>query len=148
MMTSVVLALNRCLVVTRRSLARLLFEGHRTYFWLLAPATVACLQYLFFKPQMYNGVIFAYVNDPHLGYYNDYGVRVCRCVTLLFWIAILTIPLQYVNRLLLLLNIFAAVSLPVIYGLFIAILTTMSGSLKRLTMHKEYNVGNPIRECF
>lgn len=73
--TSVLLAVNRCFVISRPDLARELFGGRRTYYWLLAPASVFVVS-LFPQPLMYNGVLFAYVVDPHLGYFDDYGIRV------------------------------------------------------------------------
>lgn len=75
-MTSVVLALNRCLVVALPKLSRSLFGGRRTFYWFVAPAAAAIANGGFFKPLMYNGVLFAYVTDPHLGYFDDYGTRV------------------------------------------------------------------------
>ncbi|KAH7723841.1 Protein SRT-41 [Aphelenchoides avenae] len=119
MLTSVILAINRCTLFVSPQLSERLFAGRRTYVWLLIPVSMS-FAFLFFPPLMYNGVAFAYVANPHLGYYDDATMR-------------------YTNMLHLVNNLFVSFAVPAIYLCFTVLLCRYAGGLKSLIGHREFS---------
>ncbi|KAH7700294.1 CRE-SRT-39 protein [Aphelenchoides avenae] len=76
MITSFILALNRCLLILKPRLAHWLFDGKRTYVWFLIPLAMATAMIWHFKPLLANGLVMAWVANPHIGYLADDGTLV------------------------------------------------------------------------
>ncbi|KAH7708346.1 SRT-29 protein [Aphelenchoides avenae] len=68
---SLILALNRCLVVLSPRHADEWFEGRMAYFWLAVPQTYFVIAALFTKPALWNSIYVGWFFNPHMGYRND-----------------------------------------------------------------------------
>ncbi|KAH7698810.1 Protein Y55F3C.10, partial [Aphelenchoides avenae] len=114
-----ILAVNRCTIILNPPLAKRLFDGRRTFVWLLIAASAA-IAMLFFQPLIYNGVVFAWVANPHIGYLQDDGSK-------------------YHNHLHIVTNLSAAIGLPIVYAAFVVILLWKTGGIQTLTKHREFS---------
>lgn len=68
----ILLALNRCIEVGAPGLSELLFEGWRTWLWMVPPAIYAIYVLIFEKMVIYTGLYFAWFFNPHIGYINNF----------------------------------------------------------------------------
>uniref|UniRef100_A0A915NQL0 Serpentine receptor class gamma n=1 Tax=Meloidogyne floridensis TaxID=298350 RepID=A0A915NQL0_9BILA len=66
-----ILAFNRCLFVVSPSLARLVFDGKRTYIWLLISSSYAFYGLSFTPPMIFSPKYFAWFGNPYTGFRND-----------------------------------------------------------------------------
>jgi len=66
-----VLAFNRCLQVISNSISSFLFEGIKTYFWLLISFLYALFCFCFLRPVLFSGIYFSWFYYPFVGYKED-----------------------------------------------------------------------------
>ncbi|CAK5088306.1 unnamed protein product [Meloidogyne enterolobii] len=66
-----VLAFNRCLQVISNSISLYLFEGIKTYFWLLISFLYALFCFCFLRPVLFSGIYFSWFYYPFVGYKED-----------------------------------------------------------------------------
>jgi hypothetical protein len=59
-------------------LAESLFEGRKTWLLLTIPFSYALILAASFKVVLFNGTLFSWFLNPHIGYVNDdFGTNVC-----------------------------------------------------------------------
>uniref|UniRef100_A0A914NCI3 Uncharacterized protein n=1 Tax=Meloidogyne incognita TaxID=6306 RepID=A0A914NCI3_MELIC len=73
-----ILAFNRCLFVVSPSLARLVFDGKRTYIWLLISSSYAFYGLSFTPPMIFSPKYFAWFGNPYTGFRNDLADKVYK----------------------------------------------------------------------
>nr|CAD2184409.1 unnamed protein product [Meloidogyne enterolobii] len=71
-----ILAFNRCLFVVSPSLARVVFDGKRTYIWLLISSSYAFYGLSFTPPMIFSPKYFAWFGNPYTGFRNDLADKV------------------------------------------------------------------------
>ena len=69
--SSLLLAINRCIVMTTRSTADLLFKGTKTWFYICIPLVYGIYAFLFVKPVIMSTVLMTWLFNPHFGVYLD-----------------------------------------------------------------------------
>uniref|UniRef100_A0AC35G8J5 Uncharacterized protein n=1 Tax=Panagrolaimus sp. PS1159 TaxID=55785 RepID=A0AC35G8J5_9BILA len=73
--SAMIIALNRCLEMYNQNLASSLFDGKKVYLWLLIPTFHGLFIIFFTTPIVFSGLAVSWFFNPHLGYYDDYGIR-------------------------------------------------------------------------
>ncbi|KAF7635804.1 hypothetical protein Mgra_00004716 [Meloidogyne graminicola] len=108
--SSILLALNRCLEISIPSFSDYLFFGYKTWIWLFIPFLYSLID-LIFKPVLFNGIYFSWFFNPNIGYIDDFGKI-------------------YYNHMITFNNIVVVTILPGSYILFIIILICKKSSIK------------------
>lgn len=113
-MAAMILALNRCLGLVSRVWSDRLFEGGRTWLWLLFAVLYGVHHDFYSKAAIFSGVIGCWHFNPHVGYLEDldHNVRFAIIRTVLIK------TFQYSALDLLKHNVVVLVSLTVLYGTF------------------------------
>nr|CAD2173692.1 unnamed protein product [Meloidogyne enterolobii] len=76
---NLVLAFNRCLQVISNSISSFLFEGIKTYFWLLISFLYALFCFCFLRPVLFSGIYFSWFYYPfntQLQFYHNLTVGI------------------------------------------------------------------------
>ncbi|KAI1692801.1 serpentine type 7TM GPCR chemoreceptor srt domain-containing protein [Ditylenchus destructor] len=68
-----VLALNRCVGVISPKSGDFLFEGNRTWLWLIPVSLYSLYFIVFTKPVIFTGIFVTWYFNPHAGYIVDVG---------------------------------------------------------------------------
>ena len=71
------LAVNRFVVVGLSDSGRSLFEGRRTWLWMLPAFVYAMYTYFWIDPGLFSGFFSTWYNDPHFGYAEISRTEVC-----------------------------------------------------------------------
>lgn len=79
--TSVILAINRCIVMLDPALGQLLFDGKMAYVWLAFPTLYIVVACLFYKPLLYTSKYVGWYANPHIGYHDELAPKVCVITT-------------------------------------------------------------------
>uniref|UniRef100_A0AC34QY05 Uncharacterized protein n=1 Tax=Panagrolaimus sp. JU765 TaxID=591449 RepID=A0AC34QY05_9BILA len=109
-MSSILLALNRCLLMTRANLGDQLFNGKKTLIWIFfMPFLYGFTAFMIEKPIIFTPYLMMWSRNPHFGYFDDVDNHY-------------SIPLYLAN------NIMACTCIPLIYILF---------GIAHLLMHKK-----------
>uniref|UniRef100_A0A915CZB2 Serpentine receptor class gamma n=1 Tax=Ditylenchus dipsaci TaxID=166011 RepID=A0A915CZB2_9BILA len=69
--TTVILSINRCMVIYDTDLADSLFRGKRTLFWLSIPTFGSMVFVWLFPPLIYNSIDSSAIFNPHMNYLPD-----------------------------------------------------------------------------
>uniref|UniRef100_A0A914Y1B3 Uncharacterized protein n=1 Tax=Panagrolaimus superbus TaxID=310955 RepID=A0A914Y1B3_9BILA len=70
-----IIALNRCLEMYDHHLCAKLFDGYKVLLWLMIPTCHALFITFFTTPIVFSGLYVSWFFNPHLGYFEDNGVR-------------------------------------------------------------------------
>uniref|UniRef100_A0A914GUV4 Uncharacterized protein n=1 Tax=Globodera rostochiensis TaxID=31243 RepID=A0A914GUV4_GLORO len=70
-LTAVILALNRCIEMWDNRIVRILFDGHRMYWWMAGVVLYGFVLGTFTIPPMPNGMFVGWFWNPHIAYFDD-----------------------------------------------------------------------------
>ena len=65
----ILLAVNRCVEFGIPQIKEFLFDGWRTWLWMIPPAIYAFYMFFFEKPILFTSIYFGWFFDPHIGYF-------------------------------------------------------------------------------
>uniref|UniRef100_A0A914Z8K1 Uncharacterized protein n=1 Tax=Panagrolaimus superbus TaxID=310955 RepID=A0A914Z8K1_9BILA len=69
--SSILLAINRCMVMTTRNTADNIFGGRKTWFTLIFPLMYGTFAFFFTQPVIFSPVLMTWLFNPHFGIQND-----------------------------------------------------------------------------
>jgi len=70
-MAAVVLALDRCLLMSSRHWSSVFFEGVRTWLWIVGLCLYSLYFLVFTKPTAFSAIYVAWLYNVHAGYFED-----------------------------------------------------------------------------
>lgn len=70
--TIVILAFNRCVEAFSEKWNNFLFNGRKTFIWMLLPLGWGLHGLLWGPPALFNPIYLVIAYNPHAGYFNDY----------------------------------------------------------------------------
>ncbi|KAI1727082.1 serpentine type 7TM GPCR chemoreceptor srt domain-containing protein [Ditylenchus destructor] len=70
----VTLALNRCIAICSPKWEYILFKGYKTWIWMALPTIYAAYWWTFTKPILFSGIYMSWFFNPHVGYFDDFGL--------------------------------------------------------------------------
>uniref|UniRef100_A0A914QVJ4 Uncharacterized protein n=1 Tax=Panagrolaimus davidi TaxID=227884 RepID=A0A914QVJ4_9BILA len=73
--SAMIIALNRCLEMYDHHLCAKLFDGYKVVLWLMIPTCHALFITFFTTPIVFSGLYVSWFFNPHLGYFEDNGIR-------------------------------------------------------------------------
>ncbi|KAI1701627.1 serpentine type 7TM GPCR chemoreceptor srt domain-containing protein [Ditylenchus destructor] len=78
--SAVLLAVNRCIEIWSPKYGMMLFRGNRTWLWLIPPTLYALFFATFTEPVLFSGIYLSWFFNPHVGYYDDFGLTYSNIV--------------------------------------------------------------------
>uniref|UniRef100_A0A914HVF2 Uncharacterized protein n=1 Tax=Globodera rostochiensis TaxID=31243 RepID=A0A914HVF2_GLORO len=70
-LTAVILAFNRCIEMWDNRIVRILFDGHRMYWWMAGVVLYGFVLGTFTIPPIPNGMLVGWFWNPHIAYFDD-----------------------------------------------------------------------------
>ncbi|KAI1696677.1 serpentine type 7TM GPCR chemoreceptor srt domain-containing protein [Ditylenchus destructor] len=95
--TTLLLAINRCMVLYDDDLADRLFKGQRGTMWLIIPTTAGLLGMWLSPPVVYNPIDSSAILNPHRHYLADEPFFHGRAHLIYNWFIVLAIPIIYIT---------------------------------------------------
>ena len=77
--TAIILAFNRCVEMSSTNLGYRLFNGNRTWLWLVLPMLFSVVNVMYTQTIKYSGIYAAWFFNPFIGYAEDTKGIVSKC---------------------------------------------------------------------
>ncbi|TKR72127.1 hypothetical protein L596_019635 [Steinernema carpocapsae] len=129
----VLLALNRCIELWKPRYLLAVFDGRRTYFWIIGTLIYSSYFIIFSPGMVFSSIGYAWYFDPYLELLDksDYSPQEVRTVLGILFLTLLGKYFDlYTNKVFIVHNSIIVVSLPLLYGLLIGTLCVKGGMTK------------------